>query len=108
MLGAGNIGAILARKWTGAGHAVALASRDPDGIRGLASEMGARRLHHVDACVAQRSCSRPFRATQWKQWSAPSARTHGKVVIDATNDLSGGELNSIRVIGEAAPGATCV
>src|SRR4051812_22295091 len=108
VLGAGNIGATLARKWTGAGHAVTLASRDPDGIRDLASEMGASAATHADAVRDAEVVlvSLPGNAVG-AVVGALGSELDGRVVIDATNDLSGGELNSIGAIGDAASGATC-
>jgi NAD(P)-dependent dehydrogenase (short-subunit alcohol dehydrogenase family) len=51
VLGAGNIGATLARKWTTAGHQVTLASRSPDApaLRDLAAGVGAHTASHADA-----------------------------------------------------------
>jgi predicted dinucleotide-binding enzyme len=42
VIGAGNIGATLARKWSAAGHAVVFGVRDPSAEkpRALASELG--------------------------------------------------------------------
>jgi predicted dinucleotide-binding enzyme len=50
IIGAGNIGATLARKFHAAGHDVRLAnSRGPDSIRGLADELGASAVSVEDA-----------------------------------------------------------
>ncbi|QRN93251.1 NAD(P)-binding domain-containing protein [Archangium violaceum] len=50
IIGAGNIGATLARKFRAAGHDVRLAnSRGPDSIRGLADEIGASAVSVEDA-----------------------------------------------------------
>ena len=40
VIGAGNIGATLARLWVRAGHRVMLSSRHPEQLRGLAGELG--------------------------------------------------------------------
>ncbi len=40
VIGAGNIGATLARLWVKAGHRVMLSSRHPEELRGLAGELG--------------------------------------------------------------------
>jgi predicted dinucleotide-binding enzyme len=50
VLGAGNIGATLARQWTAAGHQVAAASRNPDplALQDLAAGMGAPTATHAD------------------------------------------------------------
>src|SRR4051812_25667368 len=108
VLGAGNIGATLARKWTAAGHAVTLASRDPDGIRDEASAMGARAATHVDAVQDAEVVlvSLPGNAVAAVVGALGTA-LDGKVVIDATNDLGGAELNHIGTITSAAPGVIC-
>jgi predicted dinucleotide-binding enzyme len=45
VLGAGNIGATLARKWTAAGHQVTLASRNPRRPRAARPGRRHRRAH---------------------------------------------------------------
>jgi 8-hydroxy-5-deazaflavin:NADPH oxidoreductase len=50
IIGAGNIGATLARKWSAAGYGIYLAnSRGPDSIKGLAEEIGASPVSVEDA-----------------------------------------------------------
>src|SRR5258708_22662300 len=67
MIGAGNIGACLARKLKDAGHAVRIAnSRGPETLADLAKEVGATAVSGVD--VAQQSdvliISGPMKAIQ--------------------------------------------
>jgi glutamyl-tRNA reductase len=42
IIGTGRIGGALARHWTRAGHEVLMSSRNPDSLRPLAKELGAR------------------------------------------------------------------
>ncbi|MBV9952194.1 MAG: NAD(P)-binding domain-containing protein [Acidimicrobiia bacterium] len=108
VLGAGNIGATLARKWTAGGHAVTLAGRDPERLRDLAAGMGASAATHADAV---RDAEVVLVALPGNAVAAVvgglGAELDGKVVIDATNDLGGDDLNSIGAITGAAPGASC-
>jgi predicted dinucleotide-binding enzyme len=108
VLGAGNIGATLARKWTSAGHSVTLASRDPEAIRDVASGMGAEVATHADAVRDAEVVlvSLPGNAVAAVVGALGSA-LDGKVVIDATNDLGGAELDNVGTISSAAPGAIC-
>jgi predicted dinucleotide-binding enzyme len=99
VLGAGNIGATLARKWTAAGHQVTLASRNPDApaLRDLADGIDARTATHADAV---RDAEVVLVALPGDAVAAVAAALgdalDGKVVIDATNNLGAAEMNSIR------------
>ena len=110
VLGAGNIGATLARKWTAAGHQVTLASRDPGApaLQDLAAGIGARTATHADAV---RDAEVVLVALPGNAVAAVVAALgdalDGKVVIDATNNLGASEMNSIAVIVRHAPGAVC-
>jgi predicted dinucleotide-binding enzyme len=110
VLGAGNIGATLARKWTAGGNRVALASRNPDApaLRDLAAGIGARTATHADAVrdVEVVLVALPGNAVA----AVAAALGHSldrKVVIDATNNLGGSEMNSIATISRHSPGAVC-
>jgi hypothetical protein len=111
VLGAGNIGATLARKWTAAGHHVTLASRNPDtpALRDLADGIGAHRAAHADAV---RDAEVVLLALPGDAVAAVAAALgdalDGKIVIDATNNLGAAELNSIATITRRAPGAVPV
>lgn len=110
VLGAGNIGATLARKWSAAGHRVTVASRNPDApaLRDLASGIGATTAGHVDAVRGAEVVlvALPGDAVATVA-AALGAGLDGKVVIDATNNLAAAELNSIAAITAHAPRALC-
>jgi predicted dinucleotide-binding enzyme len=108
VLGAGNIGATLARKWAAAGHDVTLASRRPDApaLRDLAGEIGAEIASHEDAVrdAAVVLLALPGAAVEPAVSPLGAALNH-KLVIDATNDLTGGDMNGIGSLTLHAPGA---
>ena len=110
VLGAGNIGSTIARKWTAAGHDVIIASRNPDApdLVELATAMGARTAGHTDAVKAAEVVlvALPGNAV------APVAESlgsvlDGKIVIDASNNIGAPEMNGIAAITQHAPGAVC-
>lgn len=108
VLGAGNIGATLARKWTAAGHQVTLASRTPDAptFAALASGIGAGTATHADAVAGAHVVvlALPGEAVGAVVETLGSA-LDGKVVIDATNHIGAAEMNSIATVTRVAPGA---
>lgn len=110
VLGAGNIGATLARKWTAAGHQLTLGSRTPDAaaLSELATGIGATTAAHADAV---RDAEVVLVALPGAAVAAVAAglgaALDGKVVIDASNNLAAAELNGIAAITRHAPGAVC-
>jgi predicted dinucleotide-binding enzyme len=108
VLGAGNIGATLAHKWTAVGHAVTLASRDPAAaaLRDLATRVGADTATHADAVARAEVVvvALPGGAVAAVA-AALGTALDGKVVIDATNNLGSGEMNNIAAITATAPAA---
>lgn len=111
VLGAGNVGATLARKWAAAGHQVTLASRNPDAppLRDLAASIGATTARHTGTVRSADVVlvALPGNAVATVAASLGSA-LDGKVVIDATNNVGAAELNGIAAIIAHAPGAECV
>lgn len=108
VLGAGNIGATLARKWTAAGHRVTLASRDPEAprLRDLAGSIGAGTATHAGAVRHAEVVLVALPGDAVEPVAAGlGAALDGKVVIDATNNLGGAEMNSIAAIARHAPQA---
>jgi 8-hydroxy-5-deazaflavin:NADPH oxidoreductase len=110
VLGAGNVGAALARKWTAAGQQVTLASRHPDAaaLRDLAVGMHAGTATHADAVreAAVVLVALPGAAVA-AVVAALGRALDGKIVIDATNDVAAAELNSVATVVEHAPDAVC-
>jgi len=92
IIGAGNVGRSLATSFVRAGHAVVVASRDPEDAGSVAAATGARVAASNAEAVAGASIvvlATPFA-------SAPDvaaeirAAVDGKVVVDATNRMSFG------------------
>ena len=108
VLGAGNIGGTLARKWVAAGHEVTLGARDPEkgSVRDLAQELGIERVRLAEA---------PARAdvvlfavpgvAMSDAISQTGAKIDGKIVIDAANNVSAAVAHSADLISAAAPSA---
>ncbi|HXY45048.1 MAG TPA: NAD(P)-binding domain-containing protein [Acidimicrobiales bacterium] len=108
VVGAGNIGATLARKWAAAGHDVTLASRNPDApeLRELAASIGARTAGHLDAVSAAEVVlvALPGGAVA-AVVEALGTALDGRLVIDATNNVASEEMDGIAAITRHAPGA---
>jgi len=110
VLGAGNIGGTLGRKWVTAGHQVAFGVTDPGSTRaqtlrtdvGEAATIGGvtEALERVEVAVL----AVPGGAVD------ELIRTHGgqldgKIVVDAANRMGGGIMNSVKALSAAAPTA---
>ena len=108
VLGAGNIGATLARKWSAAGHHVTIGSRNPAAtdVGNLAAGIGAATASHADAVAGADAVliALPGDAVAAVA-AALGTALDGKIVIDATNNLAGRELNSISTLTANSPRA---
>lgn len=111
VLGAGNIGGALGRKWMAAGHLVALGVTDPESPRAqaLRADIGqtvaiggiAEALEGAEVVVL----AIPGGAVD-ELIRAHGSRLDGKTVIDATNRMGGGgAMNSVAALSAAAPTA---
>lgn len=110
VLGTGNIGGTLGRKWAGAGHEVYFGSRDPaadkvrsllDSIQGQA-EAGsyAKALASGEVVLV----AIPHR-TVGEFAAEHSAALDKKILIDATNDFGAEVINNLAALQSNAPGA---
>jgi hypothetical protein len=110
ILGAGNIGGTLGRKWAAAGHAVVFGVRDPASARARAAlesaGPGARLASLAEAAafgevvlfaIPSRAMADTVRTL--------SGRLDGKILVDATNNFAGPVINSLDALRAAAPGA---
>ncbi len=117
ILGAGNIGAVAARLFVGAGHDVAVSnSRGPESLQPLVSELGPR-AHAMTIDGASGFGDVILLAVPWR---SPDALPHpellrNKIVIDAMNpyrpdggfyDLGGS--TSSEIVLERVPGSRLV
>jgi NADPH-dependent F420 reductase len=118
VIGTGNVGAVLGRRWAKAGHSVTFGSRNPGDPKALAEGQaaGARLATPQEAAAGAEVV---VLAVPWKaacQTAADLGDLAGKVLLDCTNplapDLSGLEVGTTTSGGEqvaaAAKGAKVV
>jgi predicted dinucleotide-binding enzyme len=115
VLGSGNMGAALGRRFAGVGHAVAFSySRDPAKLERLARQSGPR-ARAASLAEAARDADVLLLAVHWSRVShvlRGTGRVRGKILIDCTNPMtraddalavghrvSGGELVARRARG---------
>jgi len=110
VIGAGNIGGTLARKWRAAGHQIVIGARDParEEVQQLAAELGdPARATTIDAAV--QSADVVLFAVPGSAMSDTvrplGAALNGKLVIDATNNVGAEVANAVAIIAAAAPQA---
>jgi 8-hydroxy-5-deazaflavin:NADPH oxidoreductase len=96
VIGSGNIGATIGEKWRQAGHDVAFASRSPEPPRtvGIADAIAAAQV--VLLAVPGGAVTALL--------SEHGPALHGRIVIDATNDMGGERLSHAEAYAQA-PGA---
>jgi hypothetical protein len=106
IIGAGNIGGTLGRKWAAAGHDIRFGVRNPadakfDALRtiGEVSGVGEAAAFGEVVLLALPGAA----AADFVTEHAPALQ--GKIVIDATNNVRGAEMNALGLLAEAAPGA---
>lgn len=110
ILGSGNIGGTLGRKWAGKGHTIKYGVRnvtDPKhqaligrggGDMTVAAMAEAASFGEVVVLAIPGSAVEPLLA-------AAGSALAGKIVIDAANRMSQADINSLRLIAEQAPSA---
>lgn len=110
VLGAGNIGGTLGRKWVAAGHDVTFGVRDPQGAKAqaLRAEVGERaQIGSVDDALA--SVEVVVMALPGPAMDETIARyapqLDGKIVIDAANRMSEPQRNSLASFQAQTPNA---
>jgi len=108
VIGSGNIGGTLARKWAAAGHRVVIGARDPSKaeVQQSAAALGGT-LAGVEEAVAGAEAvlfAIPGGAMAATVASLGAA-LDGKLVIDATNNIGASPVNSVAAIAAAAPNA---
>jgi predicted dinucleotide-binding enzyme len=118
VIGMGNVGSALARRWSECGHEVAFGARDPADAKALAAAKEARAAVKTVAGAAAGAevvvLAVPWKAAEDAVKSAGDLR--GKVLLDCTNplttDLTGLEVGTTtsggEVVARAAPGARVV
>jgi len=99
VLGAGNIGGTLGRKWVNAGHTVTFGVKNPSGERAqaLQTELGPGTAIGSLAQALESAGVVLFAipgAVIEETIVAHTAQLDNKIIIDAANKLSGGPMNS--------------
>lgn len=99
VIGAGNVGATLARRWSGGGHDVVVGARSPEATQtktGLANVLPvAEALLAAEIIVL----STPYEAAL--ELMRGASALDGKIIVDATNPLAPG-LTGLSVSGESS------
>lgn len=111
ILGAGNIGGTLGRKWVAAGHRVAFGVTNPDGERAqaLRTELGTKvtigpvadALTGTDVVVM----ALPGKVMD-EVITKYATQLDGKIIIDTANRLGGGPMNSFATFQAHTPHAS--
>jgi 8-hydroxy-5-deazaflavin:NADPH oxidoreductase len=110
VLGAGNIGGTLGRKWAAAGHKVFFGVNNPDSERAqaLRAELGTK-VTIGSAADALAGSDVVVMALPGKSMDETiiklAAQLDGKIIIDTANKLGGGPANSFATFKTYAPNA---
>jgi 8-hydroxy-5-deazaflavin:NADPH oxidoreductase len=110
VLGAGNIGGTLGRKWVNAGHTVTFGVKDPSGERAkaLQTELGTRATIGSLAQALQGAdvvlFAIPGRIME-ETIIAHAAQLDNKILIDAANKVSADPMNSVATLQAHTPHA---
>ncbi len=110
VLGAGNIGGTLGRKWAAAGHKVTFGVNDPAGARAqaLRAELGNKVTigSVAEALAAGNVVVMAFPGAAMDDTiSTYAAQLDGKIIIDAANRMGGGPMNSFATFQALTPHA---
>ena len=109
VLGAGNIGGTLGRKWVAAGHQVVFGVNNPNGekARKLRSELGDRAVIHTTAealathpDVVVLAIPGPSMNGTIEQYAQ---QLDGKIIIDTANKMGSNTHNSFAALQQHAP-----
>lgn len=108
ILGTGNIGGTLGRKWAAAGHTVVFGAREPEAakVQALLVEVGhgatavstSTSITHADAVLF----AIPGRAMAETIAQLGDA-LNGKILLDAANNVGQQPMNSLALLRQAAP-----
>jgi predicted dinucleotide-binding enzyme len=111
VIGSGNIGGTLGRKWATAGHNVVFGARDPGSSKMQATLQAAGGAVQVDTVGAAIAGAEVVLLALPGAAVAALAAEHGpaldgKLVIDSTNQFGQPVMNGLATIADAAPRAT--
>src|SRR5262245_43536555 len=95
IIGSGNVGKALAKRWAAKGHQIIFGSRDPksEKMRAILHDLGAN-VHAGPVHIATVNADVIVLATPWGEATEHAIREagdlSGKIVVDATNPLNPG------------------
>jgi len=110
ILGAGNIGGTIGRKWAAQGHEVVFGVRDPNSARVKALLNAIEGTASAAAVAAAVNGAEvvllaiPGQAVE-STLAALGGKLDGKIIIDATNNVGRPVMNSLAAVRAHAPGA---
>jgi len=104
IIGAGNIGGTLGRKWAAAGHTVVFGVRDPQAekVRSLLAQIEGKVTAVAIPDMVLLALPGRAVAEAIAQWGG---QLNGKIVIDATNNVGQQPMHSLDQLRPAAPGS---
>src|SRR5260370_23261918 len=111
VLGAGNIGGTLGRKWVAAGHQVVFGVNNPNGEKAskLRSDLGDRAVIHPTADALATNPDVVVLAIPGTAMDATIAQyadhLDGKIIIDSANKMGASTRNSFPALQQYAPHA---
>jgi predicted dinucleotide-binding enzyme len=109
ILGSGNIGGTLGKKWAAAGHSVTYATRDPGSLKLAALQAGSKNIRAGSYAQALPDAEVILFAIPWgtvaEVAKTQAAHLDGKILIDATNNFGGSVINNLEALQRAAPKA---
>ena len=108
ILGSGNIGSTIGKKWAHAGHEIVFGVRDPQEKHEQAP------VEFADLAVEYRSVGEAIQGAELVLFAVPHAAVEaiveehgselgGKILIDATNDFSKQEMSNVPVLQTLSP-----
>ncbi len=109
VLGTGNVGSTLGRKWAAAGHDVVFGVRDvtAEKVQSLLADSGAQAASVDKAIATSKIVVFAIPGTAVADTAAANReQLDGKIIIDATNKIREAEMNSFAVFTEQTPQAS--
>ena len=107
ILGAGNIGGTLGKKWLANGHNVIFGVRDANSPKTLQAVESAKGAAVTNLAEAIARAEVILFSTPWvtvpEIASANANELDGKIILDATNNFAGPVINNLSALEKAAP-----
>lgn len=109
VIGAGNVGGTLGKKWAAAGHTVRFGVRNPADPKFAALRPDAAVLPVAESLLDAEAVVLTLPAAAVADFVAEhSGMLAGKIVVDAANNVRGPVMNNMALLQEQAPAALLV